>query len=214
MKIQDFIEPYMNDVTTEIRKTDWSDPEIYGNWLAQTYFHICHSTRLLAAAGSRYYVDADKYHLQSIQHAKEEKSHEKVVLADLKYMKRNLDDYQELQSTKNLYHSAYYLIERVNPLTMYGYVYFLELLSLKGGPDIMERALNSFGERTIQHLKLHCGDDVEHIQMYESILNEMNPGQRAYVEAGIVGTAKNYKSMVQEGVFSMKKLKENKRKVA
>ncbi len=197
-KIEEFIVPYMDSVTTELRKTDWSNPGIYANWLAQTYYHICHSTRLLAAASSRFYVTNDKYHLQTIHHAKEEKSHEKVVLNDLKHMKYSIDTFSELTSAKNLYRSAYYLIERENPLTMYGYVYFLELLSLKGGPDIMERAQNTFGERTVQHLKLHCNDDVEHIQMYANMLNEFTGKERAYVEDGIINTANNYKAMVQE----------------
>ena len=45
-----FTEPYMQDVERVMDSADWSDPDIYGNWLAQTYYYVCHSTRLLAAA--------------------------------------------------------------------------------------------------------------------------------------------------------------------
>lgn len=196
--IQEFTKPYMDRIENEMAKTDWTMPNTYANWLAQTHYYICHSTRILAAAGSRFQVDQDKFHIQAVEHAKEEKSHEKLTLADLKHMKFSINDFPELPSTKALYRSAYYLIERENPISLYGYVYYLELLSITVGRDIMERASNAFGAKSVQHLKLHAQDDVEHIETYAKALNQLGAKERSYVEEALVTTANNYESMICE----------------
>src|SRR6218665_1042029 len=91
--LRDFTEEQLDRMAAHFDAIDWRDPHYYANWLAQTYYYVCHSTRVLAAAAARCHIDKDKIHMQLIQHAKEEKSHEKLATADLSAMKKKVTDF-------------------------------------------------------------------------------------------------------------------------
>src|SRR5262245_13457821 len=73
----------------------WAHREAYAAWLAQTYYYVSHSTRLLALAASRYTVADDAFHLRCLEHLREEKSHEKLATADLKALGKTAREYPE-----------------------------------------------------------------------------------------------------------------------
>ena len=196
--IPKFTVPYMKIVTDEIEQIDWTNKVNYAGWLAQTYYHICHSTRVLVAAAARFQVDQDQHHLQCVGHAKEEKSHEKIVLKDLKNLGFSMSDFPEFTSTKALYRNIYYLIEHEDPISIYGYVYFLELLSIRGGIGMLNQVKECFGPNTSGHLQLHSADDVEHLAAYAKLLDACSEPQKSLICEAVVDTALLYKEMLLE----------------
>ena len=196
--LEQFTEPYIQETIQLIDSMDWSNPEVYGNWLAQTYYYICHSTRLLAAAASRFQVDRDKLHTQQANHIKEESHHERLAENDLKALGFTLKDFPELTSTKNLYRSTYYMVEREHPISIYGYVYFLECVPVRRGKECLAIVEKAFGAKTSRCLKVHTNDDPAHIATYASFIEELPANERALVEEMLVSTAKNYAHLLQE----------------
>lgn len=196
MKLNQITKDPIDMVVQSVKSVEWANSTNYGVWLAQTYFHICHSTRVLAAAAARFSVEEDTHHLQCISHAKEEKNHEKIVKRDLELLGFSPADFPEFASTKALYQTIYYQIDYLSPFAIYGYVYFLEKLSLEGGPFLMEKAKQAFGPKSVQHLKLHTSEDVEHLKAYEDFVSKLPEDKFHFVESAIESTAYNYRNLV------------------
>ncbi len=49
----------------------WSQKEFYAEWLAQTYFYVQHSTRLLCLSAARVGHYQNIHHLRMIDHMRE-----------------------------------------------------------------------------------------------------------------------------------------------
>jgi len=194
--IQNSLSAGTQEICTTFETMDWKNIAVYGNWLAQTYYYVCHSTRLLAAAAARFTVKYDKEHIQMIDHAKEERMHEKIAIHDLQALGLNIKDFPELPQTKSLYHSMYSLIERENPMAMFGYILLLETLSLAKGHDIKNYAQKNFGLKSTAYLKLHTEDDVEHLKSYEKIIMESTEINKMDIKNAVELTTSNYKSML------------------
>ena len=86
-----------------IDQVRWEDKQVYGNWLAQTYYYTRHTTRMLSLAGSYFYEDEQKLHERFLTHAGEEMNHELISLGDLKKLGFTLKDFPELPSTRSFY---------------------------------------------------------------------------------------------------------------
>jgi len=203
MKLEKMAAGPLEMVVKSVQTVEWSSSTNYAAWLAQTYYHICHSTRVLAAAAARFTVADDIHHLQCIAHAKEEKNHEKIVKKDLQLLGFTPQDFPEFASTKALYQTIYYQIDYLSPYSIYGYVYFLEKLSLEGGPSLMEKAKQAFGEKSIQHLKLHTADDVEHLKAYQEFVSKLSEDKLGYVEDAIECTAYHYRNLILDSGTSV-----------
>jgi hypothetical protein len=195
--IQDFTAPHLELTMNTILEQNWGDQMLYGDFLSQTYFHICHSTRLLAAAGARFDVSRDDLHLRCMQHAAEERSHEKLSVSDLRVLGMKIGDFPELPATKALYRTAYYLIEHVSPVSLLGYAYFLECIGVAGG-RLAEKLEPIYGKQAVKHVSLHAKEDPGHIQAYEGSLNAFSGEDRAAIEESIVTTAYHYELIYRE----------------
>ncbi|MGE0527035.1 MAG: hypothetical protein AB7P49_08235 [Bdellovibrionales bacterium] len=49
MKAQAYVEPVLR-MANAVNAMDISKPQVYGNYLAQTFYYVSHSTRMLAFA--------------------------------------------------------------------------------------------------------------------------------------------------------------------
>lgn len=66
----------LNNTELLINSLPWADENFYSNYLAQTYYFVCHSTRLLARSISHFGVDRDMLYKRFVAHLKEENYHE------------------------------------------------------------------------------------------------------------------------------------------
>ncbi len=159
-----------NKIQTELYKIeqiyqslDFSDRSIYSEWLAQTYFFVKHSTRLLSLSAGLCPFEIQFFHHRALQHAHEEKSHEKLLELDLKNLGYNVSSFSELSATSTFYQAQYYAIQNINPLSFLGYVYLLEHLSISLGAKMYDQLKDSNFASSTYFLKVHAEDDVEHV---------------------------------------------------
>ena len=153
--MKEITQPHIDRLTATVLAMDWKNSRVYGDWLAQTYYHVRHSTRLLAAAAGRFTMEQHKLHLQCMKHAGEERGHEKLALSDLEQVGFPLAEFPELPATKALYRSQYYLVDRENPIALFGYAYFLEWLGLAAGPQVLAILEPVYGKNAVKHLRVH-----------------------------------------------------------
>src|SRR5688572_20045967 len=125
----------------------WSSRYAYGDWLAQTYYYVRHSTRLLAAAAARFPFDdrGSALHYRFAAHIIEEKRHEELALHDLKRLGLRLDQFEERHSTRMFYEPQYYKIEQQAPSVLFGYIVPLEAIAAAHGSRIGAAVTTAFG---------------------------------------------------------------------
>ena len=197
-EIKNFTQPRIDRVVAALVEPDWTRKEAYADFLAQIYYYVAHTTRILAAAGSRFPLDRQDLHQRCMSHAAEEKSHELLSYADLKTLGYRPEDFTELPATKCLYRSAYYLIERVSPMSLVGYAYFLEWLAVAGGSRLLEIVEPLYGKNAVKHLHVHAKEDPHHIVVVEEMLERLPAADRACIEESIATAATEFERMIRE----------------
>ena len=164
----------MNSVQKMIVEMDWKDPEFYAEWLAQTYFFVCHSTRIIASAGVRFPIEKNALHNRFLQHASEEKNHEIIAIKDLKHLGRDINEFAPLPATQAFYQTQYYWIDQVDPASVYGYFLVLECLAIHCGPVLMEKLRPHHPEKSLTFLRIHVEEDEDHINEHNEVLDTFN----------------------------------------
>jgi hypothetical protein len=127
----------LEGVDERMRNFLWGDPERYAAWLSQTYYYVSQSTRLFCMSGSRLTFQDNQFHLLGIDHMKEEKAHELLVLKDLRELGYDIGAYKELPVTEALYKTVSHSILNQDPLAIYGYILCLEGISMQGNFPIL-----------------------------------------------------------------------------
>ena len=163
-------EKIAENLSRQVMRMPWDNKSFYAAWLAQTYYFVSHSTRLLALAAARFHIDQDETHQRFISHMSEEKRHERLCLHDLKAIGVELNEIPEMAQTKAFYQRQYYLIEHVCPESFFGYILCLELLAVMVGKNAHDVVKRAHGEKSGSFLGVHSADDIEHIeQAFNSI---------------------------------------------
>lgn len=143
----------------------WDQKEFYANYLAQTFYYVRHSTRILALSAGRLSYEKDqKIHLRFLKHLGEEANHEKLALNDLKFLGYKLQDFDELNSTRFFYEPQYYKIEHQHPLALMGYILFLEVLAQNVCPPLSAKLTNLYGKKSATFLLVHGEEDPSHVE--------------------------------------------------
>jgi hypothetical protein len=170
-----------------LRAFAWRDRRVYGDWLAQTYFYVRHSTRLLAASAARFGHDelGNALHVRFAAHMAEEKRHELLALHDLKMLGASLDQYYERPSTRAFWETQYYKVEHVNPVALFGYILALEGMSATHGPWVYGEVSTAHGAGAATFLKLHAHDDEDHVQKAMPLLDKLDARGRADFEQNL-----------------------------
>jgi len=173
--------------------------EHYAWFLAQTYFYVRHSTRLLAMASSRFGFDQGEQHYGFAAHIAEETRHELLAVNDLKALGFSIHDFPELPETRSWYHSQYYYIQNVDPGALLGAVLALEGLSVHQGPSLFERICRSHGKNAASFLKVHATEDLHHIEGAFAGFDKLKPEQKRVALESLEQAIWGYTAIV-EGV--------------
>lgn len=170
------LERELKKLETLVNSTEWENPLVYGNYMAQTYYYVCHSTRLLGLAASYFQQDRDQLHRRFAAHMAEEKGHEKLALSDIKHIKLELSQFPELSLTRAFYESQYYKIQYQNPTAFFGYILFLEAMAVRLGPIVYNRASAAHGKQAANFFRIHVEEDPHHVdQAIEQIMKLSEP---------------------------------------
>ncbi|MFZ4405308.1 MAG: iron-containing redox enzyme family protein [Pseudobdellovibrionaceae bacterium] len=183
---------------TKILDLNWEDPQVYAEWLAQTFHYACYSTRIIGLAGCLFDYSRDDLHLKFLEHAKEEKNHEKVLIVDLKNLGLSLNQFEPSQSAKILFQNQYYWIQNVNPVSVYGYFLYLEGLAVEFGPQIYARIQKAHPENAVRYLKVHVEEDPGHLDGHYEFINKLSHTEQKQIEENLIQASFLYRSMLSE----------------
>jgi hypothetical protein len=188
----------VDEMTAAIDRFPWTERKAYGDWLAQTYYYVRHSTRLLAAAAARFAIDdrGNALHHRFATHMAEEKSHERLCLHDLGRIDLAIDALPEHPSTRMFYEPQYYKIEHQGPMVLFGYILPLEAIGPQQGKRVTDAVLAAHGAKAATFLELHTEEDADHLEKALAALDGLGAAERALVESNMAQTAYGYAAML------------------
>lgn len=192
------LQVHLNELGKVIRSVPWQNKAIYGAFLAQTYYYVNHSTRLLALAASRFSASEERIHRRFIKHATEEMSHEILALRDLKNLKLSPESYHEFPSTRAFYQTQYYMIEHVSPWSFWGYILMLEGLAVTEGAWLYDQIKRHHGAKAGSFVKVHAVEDVGHMAEAEQALSLLPDAQRPLVLEQVANSCFYYGVMLEQ----------------
>jgi pyrroloquinoline quinone (PQQ) biosynthesis protein C len=198
--VKHILETVSHDVADALTRFPWEAKPAYAGWLAQTYFYVRHSTRLLASAAARFGLDnrSNAFHVRFGAHIGEERSHEKLVLHDLKQLGVAAHTLRELDSTRMFYETQYYKIEHIGPYAVYGYILLLEATGPVCGDAIIKRVTQAYGPSCASFLKLHAAEDVDHVQRALDMVGQLDESTHEVVLQNLHQSGQAYRLMLRE----------------
>jgi hypothetical protein len=192
--MQETLDSVVKQLGQTLEQYAWEDSYAYANWLAQTYYYVVHSTRLLTAAASRMPFNGlgSQLHYRCAAHVAEEKKHELLAVHDLKALGYELKSFPELSATRLFYEPQYMKIDRVHPIALFGYILVLESLAATHGPSHTARVIDAHGSQAATFLKLHSTEDPGHVAQALENLATLDEEQKRLVCDNIEQSALAY----------------------
>lgn len=178
-------------VVNYFKSMDFADREVYANWLAQTYYFVCHSTRLSALGASRLSVD-DPVGKRMFAHTIEEKGHHMLALKDLEELGKDIKDYQPYGVTNALYQAQYYRVLFEEPHYLLGQIFMLESFAADACPWQYEIVRKSFGEKASRFVKVHAAEDSAHVNKALEVMSQFPPHLQAGLRANFMQACELY----------------------
>lgn len=185
-----------------IEKMDVANPKVYGNFLAQTYYYVSHSTRMLAFGAGLMKRTEENHFRRFIKHISEESSHEVLAERDLQDLGMNPSDFYHLPETRALWEPQYYKMLHEGPLSLMGYIIALEYFSCTHLPAVYKRIQEVHGSKAGRFIKLHAEEDPDHILKAIELTSQLSPELQETILVNIVQTAKTYSLMVETCIDS------------
>lgn len=168
--------------------------EHYVAFLQQAYHHVKHTTPLLMAAGSR--IPADKEWLREAlaEYIEEEVGHQEWVLNDIAACGYDPDKARHStpnRATELMVAYAYHIIDRVDPLGMFGMIHVLEGTSVALADTAAKQIAAATGlpANAFTYLRSHGALDLEHVAFFEGLMNRID-GERE--QRLIIHCARNF----------------------
>ncbi|MCB0347243.1 MAG: iron-containing redox enzyme family protein [Bdellovibrionales bacterium] len=176
----------------------WENKDAYVGFISNMYYFLSQACRLLTAAASRCDLTYDQFHHRFVEHAHEEKNHEKLVTHDLKALGADLNPV--LPSMPPIWQTQFYLIQNVSPLSLLGCVAYLENLSLvkEVGPLVYKRCLEVYGKKATSYLRVHVEEDGDHIDKLFTTLESLPEHEIKNVRESLLTTSTLYKNFFSE----------------
>lgn len=177
----------------------WDNKEFYANYMAQTFYYVRHSTRILALSASRLnYENQQKIHLRFLKHLGEEANHEKLAINDLKFLGHKIEDFKELNATRFFYEPQYYKIEHLHPMALMGYILYLEVLAQNVCPPLSKKLAELYGKKSATFLLVHGEEDPHHVDEAQKLLSELDPTALHFITENLEQSAFAFDNMMCE----------------
>ena len=197
-QLKHIVQSEVEKVDQVIRSVDLADPAVYALWAAQTYYYVCHSTRLLALSASRFPQSKDAFHKRFCHHISEESGHEHLARRDVKAVGFDVADLPELPATKAFYQTQYYQIEHIDAMAFWGYILCLETLAVHSGDWMLEIARKTHGSDAVNFLKLHNSEDVDHLEKAYRTLEDLDNNVFELIQDNLMLSSSLYSDMVRQ----------------
>lgn len=160
-----------------VRNFPWESKLCYSQYLGQSYFYARESTRILALASGSFELNQTDLHYRFLDHAREEKGHEVLLIKDLKNLGVDISDVVEMPEMSAFYHNLYYWIEHQDPIALFGWVLNLEGFALEDGKYIYDEVVKYHGKKCANFLNVHANEDEEHVASALKFFHKLNENQ-------------------------------------
>lgn len=180
-----------------VRDLPWHDARFYAEFLAQTYYYVCHTTRLLGLAASRIGVDREKLHHRFLSHAAEERSHHLLANRDVRLLGFEIANIPLAPATSALYETQYHRIEHGDPTVVFGYILALEGAAVRHGPSVYEKVLSLHGSGPVSFLKLHAEEDPDHLDKAFEMVETFSAAEQLQIESNLKFSCALYATFLQ-----------------
>jgi hypothetical protein len=197
MDIQALIQPYVDRMGKAIEDVDFSNKELYANFLAQTYYYVAHSTKFLAFSAGLMGPEDRKYFNRFIKHISEENGHDLMAQKDLKNIGHELKEFPETPETRMLWESQYYKIQHLDAISLIGYIIPLEMLSAQYFPDFNKRVESVYGKKATSFVRVHAEEDEDHIEKAFKVLYDLSIERQEVIIKNMTQTAIAYTAMIE-----------------
>jgi hypothetical protein len=201
--------PLIDQMSAELRKLPIEQEMVYAQFLAQTYYYVSHSTRLLAFAAGVMSLKEKQLFKRYIHHISEESSHELLAQKDLEGIGYSVMDFREFPETKMLWEAQYTKIWQKGASSFLGYIIALESFAVAAFPEFLQRLnqVNRF-QGHVRFVKLHAEEDIDHIEKACHFVELLSEEEQAEVFLNIEQTALSYNLMLnacREKVYEEKR---------
>lgn len=159
----------------------WENSDCYANYLAQSYYFVCHSIPLLCSSAARFTEEQLSSRNRFITHMSEEHNHQLLALRDLRALARDISEFPELAATKMLYESMYYKVEHKSPYSLLGYILLLEIAASTIGPEVLKTLSNYYPQKALNFLKVHAQEDEDHVEKAYEVISSLPKNEQALV---------------------------------
>lgn len=203
MSIREELMQLLNAFQKDFHPSIMKDKDIFGEWLAQTYFFVRHSTALLGHAMPHLRNDELRHHFE--KHMGEETRHDLLALKDIERLGKNIRDFREMNLTKAFYHSQYYRITFEHGTALLGYILFLEGLAVTWGKVVYEE-LKDIHKNSMLFIKVHVEEDVHHLEGAIETIMKLSPEEQECIRDNLKFTNEMYRRILQ-GIIMKKEMK-------
>jgi thiaminase len=174
----------------------WDSKLAYAEFLAQTYYYIRHSTRLLAASAARFSQEDQAMHKRFMKHSDEENSHELLAVRDLQKLGYKMADFRELPQTRSFYEVQYCKIEHCDPAALLGYILALEVTATSLAP-IQKKLSGLYGKECVKLIQVHSDEDPDHVEKALQSISALGEQRVNDIEINIEQSAILYAAMIE-----------------
>lgn len=187
------IERNLKEMGRGLKSFPWDNKIAYAWFLSQTYYYVCHSTKLLHVAVGRMKQSDSEYSKRFSQHLREENGHETIALKDLKRLGFDIKDFPELPETRMFWETQYYKIEHNDPLSLLGYIYALEAIACELCPIIKKELDKYYASDCHTFIKVHGEDDPEHVEKALEQIRRLPKERLRWVQENFEQTTQSYR---------------------
>lgn len=156
-------------VDSSIDSFDWSSPDKYGCFLAQSYHMTKYTTRVAALTAGGIPIERNDIHSKALVHVREENGHEFLAKRDLENLGYSLEEFEESLECKLMLQSQYHFIAQ-SPYSHFGFVIILERIAAEKGPWLLEQ-VSKYGKACQSFIDIHARVDVGHVQEMADLIS-------------------------------------------
>ncbi len=194
-----FHEKELNSLYDRFYNFDWQNQNVYAEYLAQSFYYIRHSTKMLALAAGHTSLSEPKIFRRMVKHIGEEMNHELLCQKDLEALGFSLIDFHEAPATQSLYQSQYYKIQHQSPKAYLGYIYVLESLCCNVVPKILRDKLDpKYPKAATNFLRLHGEEDPGHLEQAKNVISNLNEQDLSEVANNMKHTIRAYEHFLDD----------------
>jgi pyrroloquinoline quinone (PQQ) biosynthesis protein C len=188
----------LTPISEAVASFPWDKKVAYAEFIAQTYYYVRHSTRLLALAAGMIEPGNRKAFDRFIKHIGEERNHELLARRDMEGLGFNLDEMSEMPVTRLLWEPQYYKVIHQSPMALMGYILPLEALAANEGGKVVQVLEQTYGSKCLHFLRLHGEEDIKHVKDAIALTESLGESDLLLVQENIEQTVLAYSLFLKE----------------